>query len=105
MSGVNLIELSRAGSLFVSRPTMFDYYTTREERVAGSERLWQMLRSGAVKVEIGQRFALEDAADAHRALEASETVGSTLLMLTAIAHQSLRAQRRHHDGSHDEGGA
>lgn len=80
VTGVGLIELSRAGSLFVSRPTMFDYYVTPEERSASSERLWHMLRSGAVKVAIGQRFALENAADAHRALEAGETVGSTLLI-------------------------
>ncbi|RYE00911.1 MAG: quinone oxidoreductase [Sphingomonadales bacterium] len=80
VDGVNLGELARAGSLFVSRPTMFDYYVTSEERAAGSERLFEMLRSGAVRADIGQRFALEDAAEAHRALEAGETTGSTVLV-------------------------
>jgi NADPH:quinone reductase len=80
VEGVALSALARAGSLFVTRPTMFDYYVTAEERGAGSARLWTMLRSGAVKVEIGQRFALQDAANAHRALEAGETVGSTVLV-------------------------
>ena len=80
VEGVNLGELSRAGSLYVSRPTMFDYYATPEERAVGSARLWQMLRSGAVRADINQRFALEDAAEAHRALEAGETTGSTVLL-------------------------
>lgn len=80
VDGVNLGELARAGSLFVSRPTMFDYYVTPEERAAGFARLVEMLRSGAVRADIGQRFALEDAADAHRALEAGATTGSTVLV-------------------------
>ncbi|RYY29011.1 MAG: quinone oxidoreductase [Sphingomonadales bacterium] len=80
VDGVALGELARAGSLFVSRPTMFDYYVTAEERAAGSARLFAMLRSGAVRADIGQRFALEDAADAHRALEAGQTMGSTVLV-------------------------
>jgi NADPH:quinone reductase len=74
------LELSRAGSLFVTRPTMFDYYVTPEERAAGSARLWEMIGSGKVEVNINQRFALKDAADAHRALEAGETTGSTILV-------------------------
>lgn len=80
VEGVNLGELARAGSLFVTRPTMFDYYVTPEERAAGSGRLFEMLRSGAVRADINQRFALEDAAEAHRALEAGETTGSTILV-------------------------
>lgn len=80
VEGVALGALARAGSVFVTRPTMFDYYVTPEERAAGSTRLFEMLRSGAVRADIGQRFALEDAADAHRALEAGATTGSTILM-------------------------
>lgn len=80
VEGVNLGTLARAGSVYVTRPTMFDYYVTPEERAAGSARLFQMLRSGAVRADIGQRFALEDAADAHRALEAGKTTGSTVLV-------------------------
>jgi NADPH:quinone reductase len=79
VTGVNLGVLAAKGSLFVTRPTLFDYYVTPEDRQAGIERLCAMLRSGAIRPEIGQTFALEDAADAHRALEAGETRGSTIL--------------------------
>ena len=81
VTGVNLGVLAAKGSLFVTRPTLFDYYVTAEERQAGIERLYAMLRSGAIRPEIGQTFALEDAADAHRALEAGETRGSTILTI------------------------
>lgn len=80
VEGVALGVLSRHGSLFVSRPTLFDYYVTAEERAAGVARLFAMLESGAVRADIGQRFALADAAQAHRALEAGETTGSTILV-------------------------
>jgi NADPH2:quinone reductase len=80
VEGVKLVDVARAGSLFVTRPTMFDYYVTPEEREAGIARVWAMLRSGAVTAEIGQRFALSDAAEAHRALEAGATIGSTIFL-------------------------
>ena len=78
VDGVNLGVLAAKGSLFVTRPTLFDYYVTPEERRAGVERVFAMLRDGAIRPEIGQRFALEDAAAAHRALEAGETRGSSV---------------------------
>jgi len=77
---VNLGTLSAHGSLFVTRPTMFDYYATPEERAAGFEAVFAMLRAGHIRPEIGRTFALEDAAEAHRAMEAGETRGSTLLI-------------------------
>lgn len=80
VTGVELGVLAARGSLFVTRPTLFSYYTTPEERSAGVERLYAMLRDGAITAEIGQTFALEDAAEAHRALEAGETRGSTVLL-------------------------
>ncbi|WP_213980556.1 quinone oxidoreductase [Sphingomonas sp. dw_22] len=80
VEGVALATLNSSGSLFVTRPTLFHYYAVPEERAAGSARLFEMLESGAVKAEIGQRFALEDAAEAHRALEAGKTTGSTVLV-------------------------
>ncbi len=81
VTGVNLGILAAKGSLFVTRPTLFDYYVTPEERLAGVERVFAMLRRGAIRPEIGQTFALEDAADAHRALEAGTTRGSTILLV------------------------
>jgi NADPH2:quinone reductase len=72
--------LSRKGSLFLTRPTLFDYTATREELLAGAEALFQVLRSGQVRVEARQRFPLKEAAAAHRALEARKTTGSTVLL-------------------------
>ncbi|MFC3714425.1 quinone oxidoreductase family protein [Sphingoaurantiacus capsulatus] len=72
--------LARKGSLFVTRPTLFDYCRTRAEVEAASARLFKMLASGKVKVRIDQSYALEDAAAAHRDLEARATTGSTILL-------------------------
>ncbi len=77
---VRLGALNDHGSLFVTRPKLFDYYVEPEERAAGAARLFEMLGSGAVGAMIGQRFALEEAAEAHRQLEAGKTIGSTLLL-------------------------
>ncbi len=80
VEGVNLATLNQHGSLFVTRPKLYDYYATPEDRAAGSTRLFDLLAQGVLKPEIGQRFALEDAAKAHRALESGKTVGATLLL-------------------------
>ena len=80
VTGVNLGVLAAHGSLFVTRPTLFDYYTTPAERAAGSARLWEMITSGKVKVNVGQTYTLRDAAQAHRDLEARATTGSTVLV-------------------------
>jgi NADPH2:quinone reductase len=73
-------ELVAAGSIFLTRPTLFDYVATRAELERSAERLFEMIRTGTVKVEIGARFGLAEAAEAHRALEARSTSGSTLLI-------------------------
>ncbi|MCP3730787.1 quinone oxidoreductase [Sphingomonas sp. MG17] len=80
VEGVNLATLNQHGSLFVTRPKSFDYYIAPDERAAGMARVFELVESGVLSVEIGQRFALEDAAEAHRALEAGATVGSTVLV-------------------------
>jgi NADPH2:quinone reductase len=81
VDGVNLGVLARHGSLFVTRPTLFDYATTQGERQAMADRVFAMLARGAIAPVIGQTFALEDAAAAHRAMEAGETHGSTVLIV------------------------
>lgn len=81
VTGVALGSLMQAGSVFVTRPTVFHYQTTPAERAAAYARVFAMLESGAISVRIGQRFALADAAEAHRALEARETTGSTVLVV------------------------
>jgi NADPH2:quinone reductase len=77
---VEPLVLSRGGSLFLTRPTLFHYIATPAERAAAAERLFAVLKDGTLKVEIGQSFALDQAADAHRALESRATTGSTVLI-------------------------
>ncbi|HEX8217282.1 MAG TPA: quinone oxidoreductase [Allosphingosinicella sp.] len=74
------LDLTRAGSVFVTRPTLADYASTPEEMRACAARLFEMIASGAVPVNIGARFALRDAAEAHRAIESRTTTGSTVLV-------------------------
>ena len=73
--------LAQKGSLFLTRPTMYDYVATREELETAAKDLFDMVASGKVKIEVKQRFALSDAAEAHRALEARKTSGSTVLIV------------------------
>jgi NADPH2:quinone reductase len=80
VTGVALGVLAAKGSLFVTRPTLFDYYAQAADRAAGAARLWEMIRSGKVKVTIGQTYPLEQAEQAHRDLESRATSGSTLLL-------------------------
>lgn len=79
VGGVNLGILAAKGSLYNTRPTLFDYYFERDEREAGAALVFDMLRRGILTVTIGQTYPLEDAARAHRDLEARQTTGSTLL--------------------------
>lgn len=72
--------LAAKGSLFLTRPSLFAYTARREDLDAGAAELFEVVRSGAVRVEINQSFPLAEAAAAHRALEARRTTGSTLLL-------------------------
>lgn len=77
---ISLLELRRAGSVFVTRPTLHDYCATVPERRAAAARLFGLMLDGAIQVRLGRSFPLAEAADAHRALEGRATTGSTLLM-------------------------
>jgi NADPH2:quinone reductase len=76
----SVLELMRGGSLYVTRPTLADYIATGEELSRIAERLFDRMRRGVIKPLIRQRFALGDAAQAHRALEGRKTTGSTVLL-------------------------
>ena len=76
----DLTLLSRKGSLYVTRPTGAHYLSKREDLRAGAKALFDAITSGAIKVEIGARFALADVAEAHRALEGRKTTGSVVLV-------------------------
>ncbi|MDZ4373095.1 MAG: quinone oxidoreductase [Phenylobacterium sp.] len=73
-------RLAQGGSLYLTRPTLFDYIVTTEELDACAAAVFDIVRSGKVKVEIGQTFALADAREAHEALESRATVGASLLI-------------------------
>ncbi len=77
---VEPLELSRGGSLFLTRPTLFDYVATTEELDAAAARLFDVLARGAVTVDIRQRFALSEVRAAHEALEGRRTTGATVLL-------------------------
>jgi NADPH:quinone reductase len=80
VGGVNLGILAQKGSLYNTRPTLFDYYSDPAERTAGADYVFDMIRQGVISVTIGQRYALKDAAQAHHDLEGRRTTGSTVLM-------------------------
>jgi len=75
----DIMELSKRGSLLLTRPTLAHFIETRAELEQTAGALFSVL-SSALRVEIGARFALSDAAQAHRALESGQTTGSTLLI-------------------------
>ena len=73
--------LAQKGSLYLTRPTLYNYTATRAELEQSAAELFDVVSSGKVKIEIKQRFPLKDAAEAHRQLEARKTTGSTILMV------------------------
>lgn len=75
----DLSLLAKMGSLFVTRPTLFGYTAERADLLAMAAELFDVVGSGKVRIEIRQRYALADAAQAHRDLEARKTTGSTVL--------------------------
>ena len=72
--------LAAKGSLYVTRPTLVTYTAKREDLEAGAADLFDVIKSGKVKIEINQTYALKDAAQAHRDLEGRKTTGSTVLL-------------------------
>jgi len=76
----DVVRLAEKGSLFLTRPTLFHYTATPEDLALSAQRFFAVVASGVVKIHVGQRFSLDQAADAHRALEARQTLGSTILV-------------------------
>jgi NADPH2:quinone reductase len=77
----NLGVLASKGSLYVTRPTLNTYGAKRENLVAMANDLFDVVSTGAVKIEVNQTYPLKDAARAHRDLEARKTTGSTVLVV------------------------
>jgi NADPH2:quinone reductase len=76
----NLALLSQKGSLYATRPTLFQYIAKRAELEESAAALFDVVGSGAVKILINQRYALKDVAQAHADLEARRTTGTTILI-------------------------
>ena len=77
---LDLLLLSQKGSLFVTRPTLMNYTAKRADLEALGAELFNVVASGQVRIEVNQKYALKDAVQAHRDLEARKTTGSTILI-------------------------
>ncbi|WP_439272309.1 quinone oxidoreductase family protein [Pseudochrobactrum sp. HB0163] len=75
-----LAQLSQRGSLYATRPSLAAYIATRAELEQAAQALFDVVASGVVKVNIGQTYALRDAAEAQRNLETRKTTGTTVLI-------------------------
>lgn len=73
-------RLSQLGSVFLTRPTLFDYVATTEELDASAAALFEVIAKGQVRIDIGQTFPLAEARAAHEAMEGRETIGASLLI-------------------------
>lgn len=76
----NMAILSQKGSLYATRPTLFNYIAARDELEASAKALFDVVRSGGVKIRVNQRYALADAGRAHADLEGRKTTGTTVLI-------------------------
>jgi NADPH2:quinone reductase len=77
---ISPLELSKRGSLFLTRPSLFTYIAERRDLESAARELFAVVKSRKVRIRIGQRYPLADAAAAHRDLEARRTTGSTVLL-------------------------
>ncbi|MDJ0947789.1 MAG: quinone oxidoreductase [Alphaproteobacteria bacterium] len=77
---VDVIELGARGSLFVTRPAIMHYMAKRADLLASAADLFDVVESGAVKIQVNHRYPLREVAEAHRAIEERRTTGSTVLL-------------------------
>lgn len=78
---IDAFQMMLQGSVYFTRPAFADYYADPAERAELSQLWFGHLAAGRVRVEIGQRFALEDCVEAHRQLEGGKTIGSSIFVL------------------------
>ena len=74
------LDLMAAGSIFLTRPTLFDYIETRDELVARANDVFDRMAAGTLKIRVGETYSLEDAAKAHEDLEGRRTTGKLLIV-------------------------
>jgi len=80
------LELARRGSLFLTRPSLFDYIATPAQLSAAARALFALVRAHKLRVHLGQRYPLDEAAQAHRELEMRRTLGATVLIPRPAEH-------------------
>jgi NADPH2:quinone reductase len=78
---IDAMQLAIKGSVFVTRPALADYIADPRERAELAAELFGHVESGRIKIQINQRYALEDAVQAHRDLEAGRSIGSSVFQL------------------------
>ena len=78
---IDALHLAMQGSVYFTRPALADYYADPAERAELSGQWFDHLAAGRIKVEIGQRYALADAVQAHRELEAGTSIGSSVFVI------------------------
>jgi NADPH2:quinone reductase len=76
----NLALLSQKGSLYATRPTLFTYASTPQALRGMAQEMFDLVKQGKIRSDIGQTFPLREAAEAHRALESRRTTGATVLL-------------------------
>jgi NADPH:quinone reductase len=82
---IDAMQLAIKGSVFVTRPALADYIADPAERAALAGELFEHVGAGRIKIEINQRYALEDAVQAHRDLESGRSIGSSVFHLESSA--------------------
>ena len=80
IAAFNVALLAQKGSLFLTRPTLFTYAAKRQDLLAMAQDVTDALTAGTIKIDVHSRVPLRNTADAHRALEARDTVGATVLI-------------------------
>jgi NADPH:quinone reductase len=80
VANFDILLLAQKGSLYATRPTLFTYAATRADLITMSDDMFAMIKSGKIKNDARQSYALKDAAEAHRDLSARKTTGSTVLL-------------------------
>jgi NADPH2:quinone reductase len=80
IESISPAQLAARGSIYVTRPSLGNYIATREALVETANDLFSVVKSGAVKINVNHTYALKDAAQAHRDLEARKTTGSIVLV-------------------------
>ena len=81
IEGFNPNLLAMKGSLYLTRPALADYIADPVEKAALADEVFGHVAAGRIRIEIGQRYELGDAAQAHRDLESRKTLGSSVFMV------------------------